>query len=319
VAAELRALREGEREAVLDLLERAFHLRALFAAYMDFDPSYRPENFRVAARGSELLACVQIFEKTVRLRGETVRLGGIGSVGTHPAHRGQGLASALLREAIEEMSRRGMAVSLLFTGRFAFYERLGWSVIPRPLWALHAPPAPPSGAPALRPFRAGDLPEVRALYDACTRDLDGPTVRDAGYWRGQLRYAGTPEEEFVVTERGGRIAAYARAISAAGVKSAMEYARAPDAAGALAELLVALAPAGAPLVVPRAPDPALARELAARAQRLDAFEERSAMWRVLDRARLCALARLPDATPDPELLRALFGGERALYWPSDRF
>ena len=44
-------MRASEREPVLDLLERAFAERDLFALYMDADPAYDPEDFVLALDG----------------------------------------------------------------------------------------------------------------------------------------------------------------------------------------------------------------------------------------------------------------------------
>jgi predicted N-acetyltransferase YhbS len=322
---ELRGLRRDEREPVLDLLETAFGARALFAQYMDCDPLYRAEDFLVAAEGACLVSCVQIFTKTVRLRGEPVLLGGIGSVATHPDHRKTGLASELLRRASAEMQRRGMQLSLLFGTRIRFYGRLGWHSIPQPRLVLHAPNTGASSPDAAnsRAFLPSDLPRVRALYDDYTKSLDLATVRDAAYWAGQLRYAGNPGEDFRVSMSGGHIEAYARATRMdSGLETVLEFARepGPHAATALAGLLLAMAPAQGALVMPRLPDPELERALREGARRLDEIPDPSAMWRVLDRASLSKLAALPASeTDDRSLLAALVGHASAVYWPSDRF
>ena len=52
-------------------------------------------------------------------------MGGIGSVFTHPAHRGRGHATALLQQTARIMIERGMEVSLLFGVR-PMYPALGW-------------------------------------------------------------------------------------------------------------------------------------------------------------------------------------------------
>src|SRR5262249_52107429 len=144
--------------------------------------------------------------------------------------------------------------------------------------------------------------QVRALYEAYTERLSGPTVRDERYWRGQLRTAGTPEEDFRVVERAGRIVAYARAANFGGRARVLEYARAPDAASALADLLIAQPAAAKAPPVRAARDGELALELEHRGFELKAIPDVSAMWRALDDRSLSEIEADPPT-----------------YWPSDRF
>jgi predicted N-acetyltransferase YhbS len=298
-------MRSGERAALLDLLEAAFHERDVFVHYMESDPDLRDRDTLLALDRSRPVSSVQIFTKRIRLRGETVLLGGIGSVATHPDYERRGIASRLLRLAIDEMERRGMLLSLLFTGRISFYERLGWVQVPYPAWAIHS-----DGLQEVeqRDFTDDDLPAVKRLYEAYSGELEGVTVRDDGYWRAQLRYAGNPGEAFRVAERDGVLVAH----------QVMEYARAPGAAAELAALLIDLAPRDAALLLPRTPDRDLELELRGLASGLDAIELPERMWRVLDRTRLLDLAGRTDGD-DVDLLRGLVGTEQAIYWTSDRF
>src|SRR4249920_3729351 len=133
----LREMRAEDRPAVLDLLEHSFHLRELFARYMDFDAAFAYGDFLLALDGERPVACVQVFAKTIRLRGAEVRLGGIGSVATHESVRGRGVSSELLVETIERMRQRDMALSLLFAGQAApLYERHRWHKVPLALTRL---------------------------------------------------------------------------------------------------------------------------------------------------------------------------------------
>lgn len=314
---EIRRLRRGERDAFLDLAETAFGgQRDMFARYLETDPALSEDDTFVAVEGDTLLSGLQIFTKRIRLRGEEVGLGGIGTVATHPAHERRGLASALLRSAIAEMERRGMALSLLFAARIGFYARLGWSAIPYPVWSIHRGSAEP--APG-RPLCDADQPAVRRLYDAYCASIDLTSIRDGAYWAGQLAYAGNPDEAFRVAERAGRVVAYARRIEFFKLARAMEYARADGAEGELAGLLLELAPRDGALLAPRAPDPELAAALARAGARVDEVRFPDAMWRVLDRPRLLTLADLGERASDEEILRELVDRESALYWTSDRF
>jgi predicted N-acetyltransferase YhbS len=318
---EIREMRREDRSAVLDLLEHAFSVRELFERYMDFDAAFTYGDLLLGLDGGTPVSCVQIFARPIRMRHERILLGGIGSVATHASARGKGLASELLRQAIARMRERGMALSLLFTGRFSFYEPLGWRQMSTRLFKLGAGArlSAPDDGTVLRAFRPDDLPRVSALYDAYTEPLSGPTVRDARYWAGQLRTAGTPAEDFRVAERGGELVAYARAAAFGGRVRVIEYARAADGARALARLLAAFIPAEHRLPVPLVRDAELGEALRAFGLEAAPGEDPSPMWLVLDRPKLARIAGASEATPDHVLLETLVGGPLFAYWPSDRF
>ncbi len=320
-ALEIRRLRADEREPVLRLLDTCFAgERWIFEKYMDSDSAYRPDDLVVALEGREFVSCVQLFSKRVRLRGAALGLGGIGSVATHPRYRRRGLASQLLRVALDEMHSRGMALSLLF-GVQKIYGELGWIALPQARVAVHHPPGQrplPAGV-ALRAYRDEDFAAVRALYDAYAARIESTTVRDLAYWQGQLRYAGAPDEAFRVAERDGEVVAYLRTAVMSGVTIALEYARALDGLGALVALAIAALPGGKALIAPGGPDGELELALRQAGARVDRVGDSSTMWRVLDRTRLLEVSRLSADATDKEILSELVGGPRALYWSADRF
>jgi hypothetical protein len=246
-----------------------------------------------------------------------VKLGGIGSVATHASARGKGLASELLRRAIERMRARGMALSLLFTDRFRFYEPLGWQQMSLRFFKL-APGARLGTADdgtVLRVFQPADLARVAGLYDAYTEPLSGPTVRDARYWAGQLHTAGTPEEDFRVAERDGAIVAYARAASFGGRVRVIEYARARTARTARAAARRAAPPQPAvPLVCDTELNEALRARLGVAPGRA---RRRVARARPPDT--VARIAGASENTDDRTLLQSLVGGPQVTWWPSDRF
>jgi len=312
-------MERADRGAVLDLLEHAFGIRDLFERYMDFDPEFAYGDVLLALEGDAPVACVQVFQKTIRLAGQPVRLGGIGSVATRASQRGSGLATELLERALERMRARELSLSLLFAAPVApLYERLGWRRIPAPLLRLTRarvgePPDPG------RDFQPADLARVSALYDVFTAALSGPTLRDARYWRGQLRTAGTPTETFRLAHSVGELAAYARSANFNGRQRVIEYARSPEGAESLADLLASSIPPDKPTYAPFTNDPGLARALEARGVSLALAADPSPMWKVLDTARLARIAGLPGSASDQDLLHSLIERPRATYFPSDRF
>jgi GNAT superfamily N-acetyltransferase len=61
--------------------------------------------------------------------GQPVRIGGVGGVKTHPEARGRGLASGVVRRAVELFREQGADFALLVCepAQVPFYERLGWA------------------------------------------------------------------------------------------------------------------------------------------------------------------------------------------------
>ena len=313
----MRKLRSGEEKAFLELMHSAFGPEEHFALYFEFDDLLSVGDTWIICAAERIVAGLQIFTRRIQLAGENVLLGGIGSVATHADYERRGLATRLLRAALREMQSRKMVLSLLFTSRTSFYERLGWIQIPYRVWAYSEPF--PVNAIRDRPMETNDLPGVMDLYRGYSRRLDGTTERDEVYWRGQLHFAGNPGEDFRVLERDGKIVAYARAIHFEGIQRVMEFARAEDAAVELSQLLAVMAPPDEALYMSDADDPELqvaCRESFGHCRQAEFPDQ---MWRVLDRDRLESIAGKPANVSDLTLLETLIGSERSLFWPSDRF
>src|SRR5271155_2523015 len=129
---EVRAAHRSERDEVIELLGRWYNDRgAFFARYNHNDPGFRDALCLVARDGGRLVSTVQIFDRAINLEGQSVPMGGIGSVFTLEEYRHQGVASALMGLAVDTMIREGFEVSLLFAERLDFYARFGWSSFTR--------------------------------------------------------------------------------------------------------------------------------------------------------------------------------------------
>ena len=210
-----------------------------------------------------------------------------------------------------------MALSLLFTSRVSFYERLDWVQIPYRVWMASQPQ--PQEEIAQRPMRGSDLPRLMDLYSHYTKRLHGVTTRDDVYWRGQIRFAGNPEEDFRVVERDGEPVAYARSILFEGLTRVMEFARADGAAPELSGLLASMAPENQGLFIPDAGDQELEAACRVSFGNFRQVEFPDQMWRVLDRERLRSGRGADAGLSDAELLAQIVGAERYLFRPSDRF
>ena len=129
-------------------------------------PDYDPNFLRGAFRGDALLGGYRIQERRMQVGAARLLTCCIGSVATHPDARLQGVATALMRDAIAYARSRQNAL-LLLDGIAHFYHRFGYSdmfdltehMISRAL-ALAQPPGPVS----VRLATLDDAPAMLALY-----------------------------------------------------------------------------------------------------------------------------------------------------------
>ncbi len=344
---EIRAARASERDEVLDLLAHWYGDRNFFARYNHHDPAFRDELCLVADDAGRIVATAQIFDRRVNFAGQTVPMGGIGSVYTREDWRRRGAASALMRLALDTLVREGFEVSLLFTDRLDFYATFGWRPVNRTFTAVMGAEqarasADPNAIDIFVPAR--DLETVREIHAAYSGRRDACEIRDPARWRANLIYAGNPREHFVVAhDRAGAAAAYARAILMEGYPIVMEHGYRPDQSEAMIALVahlgrivagadLATAPerlggevlrspdarGGGLLVMHSRHDPALEERLKSSGCHLMHHEENHYMWRLIAADRFAARFGIAPAEAD-ERLFAMVGAPDALFWTADRF
>jgi len=230
---EFRAARHDERGEVLDLLALWYNDRAFFARYNENDPTFRDEYCLVALDAGRIVATVQIFDRAINFEGHRVPMGGIGSVFTLEEYRHKGVASGLMRLAVDTMTRASFEVSLLFAERLTFYKQFGWREVSRKFTVITMASAlrVPTDVEIETFDRERDLAEVEELHRSYTGRFNVTAVRDDASWRGNLTFAGNQpqhpgdgsDEYFVLCRRGDEIAAYARVAQFHGVAMVMEY------------------------------------------------------------------------------------------------
>jgi predicted N-acetyltransferase YhbS len=354
---EIRLAYRGERNEVLDLLGHWYNDRGeFFALYNQNDPGFRDELCLVARDGGRLVSTVQIFDRAINLDGQSVPMGGIGSVFTLDEYRHKGVASALMRLSVDTMIREGFEVSLLFADRLTFYNQFGWREVERKFSALAAAASlDVSNRFVIDSFETErDLGEIAAIHRGYSGRFNVTAVRDDAAWRGNLKFAGNQplqpgegsEEYFVVCRDGVRIAAYARVARFFGFPGVMEFGYLPDGVDAMlatfkylgqsaagvpvtvrsigdhkrAALLHRAAKPNEPsmLVTPTAHDPVLEKALAGAGCPVAHHVDNNYMWRVLAPNKL---ARRLAMAPEAASARAfeIFADSRSVYWPADRF
>ena len=264
---EVRSAHHSERDEVLDLLGHWYNDRGeFFARYNHNDPGFRDALCLVARDGGRLVSTVQIFDRAINLEGQSVPMGGIGSVFTLEDYRHKGVAMALMRLSVDTMIREGFEVSLLFAERLTFYNQFGWREVDRKFSILAAADA--LNVPdrfVIDSFETErDLAEIAAIHRSYSGRFNVTGVRDDSAWRANLKFAGNQplhpgegsEEYFVVCRDDARIAGYARVTRFHGVSMVMEYGYVPDGVdGMLATFkYLGQSAAGLPVTVRRVGD-----------------------------------------------------------------
>jgi len=169
---------------------------SLFGEYPGGESLYLESQGRV-------LSHVGILVREYRHANLRMRVGLLGSVVTTPEYRGQGLASRLVKEALELLRRRGALICLLWSEANAFYESFGFHRAGREwdfkLSPLHLPPPTDTGIVDYDPVRHAYA--VWHLYGRHDVKLDRSLEE-------HKRLCSIPKSRIFVAEREGTPTAY---------------------------------------------------------------------------------------------------------------
>lgn len=170
-------------------------------------PGFLPEHTRVAWRAGEIAGGLRITTETIRLGEARLKMGGIGWVSTAPEHRRNGVADALLRDALRYMQHHGYHVSMLF-GIPNYYTRFGYTTC----LAEHFVTVPVEDIPRVpirflrtRPVKAGDVREVQRIHESADRNVACSPLRNAGHIAS--RWDRMKDAQVFLTQE-GRVAGY---------------------------------------------------------------------------------------------------------------
>lgn len=162
------------------------------------------ENMRVIVKGDEVVSHAAIYFSTVLSENLMFKVGGIGSVATHPDHRGKGLASMVMEDCINVMQETGCHVSVLWTQRHDFYRNLGYET---------------AGSEYLFRFKSADLerfsrrrkivPYAPRYLQAVMETYDRKGLRTQRTKKEWEAYLGLPKSRKLLALRGDRVTAYA--------------------------------------------------------------------------------------------------------------
>src|SRR5947209_20016788 len=146
-------------------------------------PEYRNDMMRGAFQDGVQVGGYILFGRILRMGAANLLTGCIGSVVTHPDHRKKGVASALMRDAIQYAEQHGYAL-LLLDGIPKFYYRYGYvdmfdlSTVDVDRGAILAQSS--QGYP-VRPATADDSTHLLALYNRHYGHYTGSFARTQEY------------------------------------------------------------------------------------------------------------------------------------------
>jgi len=179
-------------------------------SYLEQGPRFAPEQRRGAFRDGRYLGGYLIQERLLRMGTATIPTGCIGSVVTVPESRRQGVATALLEDALNFAHERHLGL-LLLDGIPYFYARFGYAdivdltvqVIDRA--AIQAQPASPI---SVRSAAHDDAPQLLALYNRHYGPYTGSFVRTLTEQERQLEIRGHDNAPLVAVAADGTLAGY---------------------------------------------------------------------------------------------------------------
>lgn len=190
-------------------------------------PGFQPDWLRGAFRGHVLLGGYQHHERWLGLGSVRIRTGYVGAVVTHPDHRGQGVASALMRDGVEHARARRQALVVL-RGIPDFYHRFGYvdvMEVTEHLVDRAAVAALPPSECRTRPATLDDAPALLDLYERHNARYPGYCLRTLEHQEHLMRHRRADCAPIVAVDAAGQVRGYAlvaasgdgsRAIEAAG-------------------------------------------------------------------------------------------------------
>jgi len=207
MALEIGRLRPGDTEAARRLAHQAFQPAS---RVLDLErPWHGAGRVHAVYADRRLVGCAAVHEAAQWLGGSRVPMGGVASVSVAPDMRGQGVARALLRDALRGMREQGECISTLYPTTNRLYRSLGWEIAGNfrvtrfPLRLLEGLPRP-SSLQVVRPAEY-DWERFAPLAAALTRASGGLERSEVG-WR-QAEHAVRSGYTYIV-ERGGVLAGF---------------------------------------------------------------------------------------------------------------
>lgn len=162
------------------------------------------ENLRTIARAGKIGGSLQLIPVGQWFGGRKVPMTGIASVGVDPDVRATGLASEMLRCALDELHSAGVCLSTLYPSTLGVYRRAGWELAGTSQWyrvsARHIDVR--DREMEVRRLEDRDLPLVRKLYQRRASASSGHLGRNDLMWKRVLQGLGEDLHGYAVGSQG---------------------------------------------------------------------------------------------------------------------
>ncbi len=173
-------------------------------------PEFRSEQLRGAFRDGEQLGSYTIFERTLRVGAAQLATGCIGVVVTYPAYRNQGVATALMHDAIDYAHIHRLAL-LLLDGIPKFYHRFGYiDVFDQSVQEIDRAAIldQPESSHTVRTATRQDAASVLALYERHYGPFSGSFTRTLEQQIHRLQHQPADNPVWLAVDPNGQIEGY---------------------------------------------------------------------------------------------------------------
>jgi len=234
-----RRYKPGDESGIVEVMNACFDTFRGYGlnteVWLDYDrrdPGFKKEEALVAEHKGRIVGHVQLVFREIKLGRKTfITTGGIANVSTHPDYRGKGIATKLMKMALDRCKELKIPLSSLFTGygyvAHRIYRRLGYAdtlfmtrylaedeEVERTLEML-----PEDPSVRVREYREGDEEGMLKVYEQHIEEYTGAIRRDLTYWKNKLIdivcYHGFFAENLgeaarvLIAEKNGKVTGYA--------------------------------------------------------------------------------------------------------------
>ena len=184
----IRNMENSEYELSIEFSARCFgggqDMEEYFRSRYKVEPEHSMSDHIVAEIDGKIVGHIAIFKKNVLYYGQPLLMGDIANVCTIPEERGKGIASQLMKHALDKMRKEGYVLSSL-GGRPKFYSRFGFNNIAPEVQVEFK--AKNTGT-VLRLFEPDDVEWMLELYNSEIKGKTGPLVRESKYFQSLVKY-----------------------------------------------------------------------------------------------------------------------------------